>query len=329
MITAPDFSKKQIVFVFCINGEKFQIRNDNLVVTNDNGQTKLQISCYRLFAINIIGDCSLTSVLIKKANKFGFFIALFSVGFHLNQIIGEQKQGNTILKQKQYLYKDLFLAQHIVKNKIAAQYSVLNDIRIKDNYLKECLSKIKEYYYEIDFTLDFQSLLSYEGLTAKLYFKNIFNDEEWKGRKPRLKCDYINSTLDIGYTILFNFIDSVLNCFGFDTYCGVYHKQFYMRKSLTCDLIEPFRIYIDKEVRKAINLKQISEKDFDIVNNQYKLKWKQNQKYIQILMNPIIENKDLIFKYIQTYYRSFMKEKSADEFPFVLKEGIINGSYKL
>ena len=34
---------------------------------------------------------------------------------------------------------------------------------------------------------------------------------DWLGRKPRVKSDYINAILDIGYTYLFNFVECCLN----------------------------------------------------------------------------------------------------------------------
>ena len=329
MITAPDFKMKQILYIFCNEGEKFQIRNDNLLITDSEGKTKLQVTCYRIFLINIVGSCSLTSVLIKNAKKFGFYISLYSPGFHLIQVIGAAKEGNTLLKKRQYEYKKLDIAKLIVMNKLYMQYKTLGQIRSKSEELKYSMNIIKEYYRAIDMVLDNNGLLSLEGHSAKLYFKHCFDNSNWKGRKPRIKIDPINTVLDIGYTMLFNIIDSILSSFGFDTYVGVYHKEFYMRKSLTCDIIEPFRPLIDWQVRKAINLKQIDIDDFEVYNNQYQLKWKCSKKYTQFLMEPIIENKDYIFDYIKRYYRSFMKGSSINDFPFMTLEGVKNGFDKL
>ena len=93
------------------------------------------------------------------------------------------------------------------------------------------------------------------------------------------------------------------------------HTQFYMRKSLVCDIVEPFRVLIDHEVKKAINLKQIKEEDFIVINHQYRLKWDKSADYIKILMKPLLDNKEGIFAYIQSYYRAFMKELPPDNFP--------------
>ena len=69
------------------------------------------------------------------------------------------------------------------------------------------------------------------------------------------------------HTMLFNIVDAILQVYGFDTYYGVFHKCFYMRKSLVCDLMEPIRPVVDYQVRKSINLGQCKENDFEVINN--------------------------------------------------------------
>lgn len=315
MITAPDFNKKQIVFVFANDGEKMAFSNDNFVVRTADGKIKFQCTCYRLFLVYVIGNCSITSVLIQKAKKFGFFIAMMTGGFRLYALIGAEKDGNTLLKQKQYRFEGYKIARHITENKMQNQLSVLRSVRDKNEYTTEAIQAIETYISKIEKAENIHEIMGYEGLTSKLYFKSHFNNILWTGRQPRLKRDITNSVLDIGYTMLFTFVDALLESFGFDCFCGVLHTQFYMRKSLVCDIVEPFRPLIDKQVKKSLNLKQIKEEDFVILNHQYKLKYQKSPEYVQFLMKPIIENKDEIFLYIQNYYRAFMKDADISSYP--------------
>ncbi|MDD5795531.1 MAG: type V CRISPR-associated endonuclease Cas1 [Oscillospiraceae bacterium] len=315
MISSLDFSKKQIIIVLFNEGEKMSFSNDNIIVKTADNRIKFQCSCYRLFLIFAVGNCSITSVVISKARKFGFFIAFMSAGFRLYSIIGADKDSNTLLKTKQYQYDGLGLAKHITQNKISNQIKTLKLVRDKSISQKEAIHTLSAYIEQIESCKELSEIMAYEGLAAKLYFKNHFNNILWQGRQPRVKRDIVNSVLDIGYSLLFAFIDALLSSYGFDTYKGVMHKQFYMRKSLVCDIVEPFRPLIDIQIKKSINLKQIKKEDFLIINNQYRLKWELSAKYMQFLMSPIIENKDLIFEYIQSYYRAFMKNISADKFP--------------
>ena len=88
-----------------------------------------------------------------------------------------------------------------------------------------------------------------------------------------------------------------------------------MRKSLNCDLVEPFRPLIDRQLRRAIGLRQLKEEDFILLNRQYRLRWESSAKYVQLLMAPILENRNRIFLYVQEYYRCFMKGLPPDSYP--------------
>ena len=98
------------------------------------------------------------------------------------------------------------------------------------------------------------------------------------------------------HTMLFNIVDAILQVYGFDTYYGVFHKCFYMRKSLVCDLMEPIRPVVDYQVRKSINLGQCKENDFEVINNRWCLKYKSNPKYRNLLLSfsPLMNYKHRI-----------------------------------
>ena len=316
MMSLKDFEAKQIVFVFLQQKEKLSFKNDNLVVTASDGKPKYQITCYRIFALFVVGHFVMTSGLIQRSHKFSFPVFLMTNSMKIYEMFGGHMEGNVVLRRIQYGYDSLEIGRHILENKLACQREVLNRQRNKSFELKEAIKKIDLYIQAIrNCEGDLEGLLGYEGSAARLYFKHHFNNIAWKGRKPRIKTDFVNSTLDIGYTILFNIIDALLQIYGFDTYCGVLHRQFYMRKSLVCDLIEPFRPIVDAQIRKAINLQQCKQEDFQIVRNQHLLKWECNASYVRFIVQGILEYKTDIFMYVQQFYRAMMKGKPADEFP--------------
>lgn len=316
MINSPEFEKKQIVFAFLCDGEKVSFANDNLVVKDGSGKIKHQSTCYRLYLLFIIGNISVTSGILQKAHKFGFMIILMNHSLKVYEVLGGHMEGNVLLRRKQYSYTGLELGKWIIRNKVENYRRLLQQERNKRGELLAAISTLKSYEERIgSHNGDLAELLGLEGLAARLFFSQYYIDADWHGRKPRIKPDYINSALDIGYTILFNFIDSLLNVYGFDTYCGVLHREFYMRKSLVCDIMEPFRFLVDKQVRKSVNLRQCIPDDFEVINGRYILKWKKNPSYVRFLIQPILENKMGIFRYIQSYYRAFMKGKEAEDFP--------------
>ena len=122
--------------------------------------------------------------------------------------------------------------------------------------------------------------------------------------------------------MLFNLVESMLSVYGFDLYKGVYHKTFFQRKSLVCDIVEPFRTIIDYRLRKAYKLNQVRIEDFSIVNNAYALFGKNSKKYVSFFMEDLLENKCEIFKFIQNYYRCFMKEEATTKYKEFKYKGI-------
>ena len=74
------------------------------------------------------------------------------------------------------------------------------------------------------------------------------------------------------------------------------HQNFYQRKSLVCDIVEPFRVIIDQQIKKAWNLGQIKTEDFTETKGQYILEYKNAKSYTKWLMASrwVIREKSLL-----------------------------------
>lgn len=220
-----------------------------------------------------------------------------------------------MLRKRQYEYPtdSLCISKQLVKNKILNQLKLLENTRLKNTTIATAKQLCLDSINSIDYIFNYNQLLGIEGGVAKAFFGAYYESLDWKSRCPRGKNDPINATLDIGYTILFNFIEVFSRMFGFDPYIGVYHRLWFKRKSLICDLMEPFRCLIDQQVRKAFNLKQCSKSDFSLIKNEYILKREKNGDYQKMFYTVLVERKNDIFLYVQAYYRCFMK--SSDNYP--------------
>lgn len=320
MLNINDFKYKQIIFVNLREGEKIRVENDNLVIEDKSGKIKLNCTFYRLFVLYVVGNFSLTSNLIEKSKKFGFSIIIMSYSFRFITVINNGLVGNTLLHSKQYSLNTNDVGKMIVITKLKSQKYIVDNTSTINN---QTLSSYIESYIACLENLenpDLNTIMAFEGLVAKQYFKNIFGDDscKWIKRMPRTKIDPINATLDIGYTILFSFIESLLSIYDFDVYVGVLHRQFYKRKSLVCDMVEPFRYIIDYETRKNRNLKIFKDDDFEVKQNCYRLKKDKTSLYMKSYITVILKNKEMIFRFIQSYYRWFMKGCIINQFPEVM-----------
>lgn len=318
MLTKPDFLEKKIILVFPYKGDKISFKNENIVIADTEQKLKFQLSCYNLFALFIVGDITLTSGIISRSKKFGFSIVLFTPGFKVYSTINFQLEGNFLLHEKQYLEtrKDE-IAKKIIINKITNQRNFLKKLRDKSH--KDGIKKLDNTIKKLtDNEYNNYEIMGMEGTSAKIYFNRIFSIFNWQGRQPRVKRDKINLLLDIGYTVLFNYIEAILNIYGFDIYKGNLHREFYKRKSLVCDIIEPFRPIIDYKIRKMINLQQIKDYKFKQYKEQYQLDWADSNHFIGQILEEILQYKTHIFDFIQQYYRWFMKGDNIINFPKVV-----------
>lgn len=321
-MSTKDFEHKQVIFAMLNEGEKISFKNDNIVIRREDNSIKLQSTCYRLFVLFIAGHFSLTSGLMERARKFSFTIVFLNYYMRPYAVLPAKAEGNVILRRTQYYYDDFDVGAYIISNKIHNQNFLLKKIRNKSEDLKKIISLMEVYEKSVLVPgLSLQEIMGVEGVAARGYFEQLFREHDWTARRPRVKHDAINCLMDIGYTILFNLVNAMLELFGFDTYVGVLHREFFHRKSLVCDIVEPFRPIVDASLIKALNLGQIHEDDFYVDQGQYFIGGKNAVPYIKIMLDALLEYKNEMFLYVQSYYRAFVRQKTIDQFPVFYMEG--------
>jgi len=230
---------------------------------------------------------------------------------------GNMAEANFLLRKKQFEQPAgvLPIACVLIRNKIMNQLCLLEKTKERNEAILLAKSVIKNTLEQIDTVTDYRTLMGLEGKVAKLFFQSYFDFAGWQQRQPRVKQDTINATLDIGYTMLFNYVDCMLRLFGFDPYMGVYHQLWFRRKSLVCDLMESFRCIIEHQIRKLLKNGTFKASDFEEKKNAYYLKPEFRKIYTKVFFEAIIEHKSKIYKYIQQYYRCFMGKKSVNNYP--------------
>lgn len=318
MFTSKDVQYRTIFVINCIKDRNLRVSNGELLLEEtEEKKTLTKMPFQKILALFVIGHISVTTPLIEKCKKFS--VALIVVKPNLRPVFywADSAEANFLLRQKQHLLpkNDLHIAKALLSNKIQNQITLLYNTRRKDVLTQKAIQMCSECLNRIPDEQEYQALMGYEGFASKAFFGAYFQDLHWKARCPRAKCDAINVTLDIGYTILFNFMECFLRMFGFDLYVGVFHRLWFKRKSLVCDIMEPFRCIIDRTVRTAYHRKQFTAKDFTIEKGEYKLKRELSHDYYKVFVEALIPHKMEIFIYVQSYYRAFMRNASTDSYP--------------
>lgn len=320
MLSISDIKEKQMILLNNLEGGyHLCISQGNIIIKNkDSDETLTKITRHKAMALMIIGYCTLTNVLIEFCQKYGIALILLNSRLRPILFVSSFGEANYLLRQRQYAIGDnqaLNFAKHFIEQKANNSITLLKGIRKKDDELRQMIETLADYQRQIDQTKRLDELMGIEGNIAKSYFKYHFGQlkhTSWQGRKPRLKIDPVNVVLDMGYTLLFNYIEINLRLFGFDVYKGMLHQLWYKRKSLVCDLVEPFRCIVDKQVLTSFNLGQFKTEHFNQIKMQYQLKTEHQRIYNAILMQAIIAHKVPIFVYIRDFYRAYVKYADKD-----------------
>ncbi len=166
-------------------------------------------------------------------------------------ILKKQLSWNTEIKAKVWT--------EIIKMKITHQFLFLQDIGSTQSYL------LKQYIEDIQIG----DITNREGHSAKVYFNELFGL-----RFKRNDNTVLNSALNYGYSIILSAFNREIVACGYNTQIGLAHKNEYNYFNLSCDLMEPFRILVDRAVYDR-NDKELSKeyKHFlcNILNNSVKI----------------------------------------------------------
>ena len=134
--------------------------------------------------------------------------------------------------------------REIVKKKIEGQAQHLYDAGFLDqaDLLRAYLCEVQD-----------NDISNREGHAAKVYFNCLLG--AGNGRKTG---GFINGCLNYGYAVLLSVFNREIVSSGYLTQLGIWHDNEFNEFNLACDLMEPFRVVVD---RTALHLEE-GDKDF-------------------------------------------------------------------
>lgn len=122
----------------------------------------------------------------------------------------------------------------IVTEKICNQAKHLSDL-----HLDEASALLSEYISQIQFADE----TNREGHAAKVYFNALFGMKFSRGQE-----NPTNAALNYGYSLLLSLFNREVTASGYLTQLGIHHDNVFNAFNLSSDLMEPFRILIDRTV---------------------------------------------------------------------------------
>lgn len=162
-----------------------------------------------------------------------------------------------------------YFGSYDCSRKVKAQMKWNEDLKgtVWAEIISEKIRKQAEFLQQLKKTREAELLSSYigqieyndesnrEGHAAKVYFNALFGM-----RFTRSEENGINAALNYGYSILLSAFNREITSAGYLTQIGIFHDNMFNRYNLSCDLMEPFRILIDRKVL-SMDIDQFEQKE--------------------------------------------------------------------
>lgn len=122
----------------------------------------------------------------------------------------------------------------IVTKKICNQAEHLSCLHMDD-----AASLLREYISQIQYNDE----TNREGHAAKVYFNALFGTKFSRGQE-----NAVNAALNYGYSLLLSLFNREIVANGYITQIGIHHDNVFNAFNFSSDLMEPFRVLIDRIV---------------------------------------------------------------------------------
>lgn len=241
---------------------KLSYSNNSLVISHDDITDIVPLEQLRVIIINSL-ETQISSKLICVFNEYNIKLIFCDpkktpcceiVGYNNNFYsagrIEEQFNWSEDIKN--------LIWQKIVRKKITSQSRMLNLIS-NENFKK---------LEQMVILVEFGDITNREAVAAKIYFHSLFGMNFIRHTENN-----INSALNYGYSILLSSFNRSLTLHGYYIGKGVHHKSKTNPYNLSCDIMEPFRPFIDYYVYK---------------NKDRELDWNYKLELISLCELPVI-----------------------------------------
>ena len=233
---------------------KLDLQLGYLVVRNEK-ITKIHLSEVHTLIIESTAvslTAALLNEMIKRKIKVIFCDEKRNPSSELLPYYGSHDTSSKIKSQLKWR-KDFMreLWQEIVREKIRNQGNNLKRFKCK-NY------KLLDSYIP---QVEINDISNREGHAAKVYFNSLFGMDF-----SRSMDISINHGLNYGYSLILSTFNKEIVSNGYLTMIGIFHDNMFNQFNLASDLMEPFRVLIDREVIQMQRKEFTHEEKIQLVN---------------------------------------------------------------
>lgn len=246
--------------LFITNPCKINIKNDNLVINNDEGEFNIVLdnlcsiviettrATITTYAISRLAECGVNILYVDKKYNLNAITLPFHSHSTFSKIVHSQIEISKPFQKK--------LWQEIIKQKIYNQASVLkyfgNENKSSElfNYIKYVKSNDED---------------NVEAKAARIYWSALFENFT---RISKGADDVRNASLNYCYAIIRSAVARSITNAGLMPSFGIHHKNYFNPFNLADDLIEPFRPFVDLHIKETLK-----KYDEPVLTSQMKIEY--------------------------------------------------------
>ena len=235
--------------VIISNRSKLDLKLNALVIRQEEGITRILLSEIYMLIIESTAvslTAALLSELVNRKINVIFCDEKRNPSSQIFPLYGSHDTSDKIRRQiKWSVGVKTLIWTEILTEKIRKQCKFLKDLE-KEEY------KLLEQYLTEIVPNDYNSR---EGHAAKVYFNALFGKSFTRSTENN-----INAALNYGYSIILSAINREIVSNGYITQLGIFHDNQFNKFNLGCDLMEPFRILVDRKVY-SMNLEKFGKEE--------------------------------------------------------------------
>ncbi|MBE6863399.1 MAG: type II CRISPR-associated endonuclease Cas1 [Ruminococcus flavefaciens] len=219
---------------------KLDMKTGYLVVRSEESTSKINLDEISVLiientAVSITG--CLIAALTEKKIKVIFCNEKRDPTCELVSYYGSHDTSAKLRKQirwsedvKSYIWSEIIAEKIRKQSEFLEELEKSNEAEMLRNYIEE---------------LEIGDVTNREGHAAKVYFNALFGKEFTRSQE----C-VTNAALNYGYSIILSYFNREITAHGYVTQLGLFHSNMFNHFNLSCDLMEPFRVIVDRCVVK-------------------------------------------------------------------------------
>lgn len=309
-----------------IDQKEIKIKTDgNSIVFYSKGKKTGTLPIAPLKRVVIVGNVNIETSVIHKLVKSDVTVTFFTGRLKYIGTIYGKIHNNGLLRVKQYEKStDAFalnMAKEFVEGKISFQIDFLREIpNIKPILSMDAEQSIQNLINKIDLIKNansIDSLRGIEGSSQALYFsvysKLYPESYGFTKRTKRPPTDPVNAMLSLCYTMLHYEAVREIQLIGLDPTIGFYHQFEYGRESLACDIVELFRVDVDRFVYEIFKQNELSKRDFmkDEASGGIYLKKSGRKKFYPLYEEWAQKERQKLRETVRALARRILDEKTS------------------